>query len=252
MVHEILDHGEVELINHAGGDESVLRSMLVSTGKDQQRFPLDSDQPCLHADVGEVCKDCEALKEEAKKNKGRINYLMRCKHGTPFEHNMFTFRIKAPIFVIREWHRHRIGWSYNEQSGRYMKLGEDYYVPKISDVRERVGKPGAYTYVPMEQFRASQYCTMLRRHCHESYKKYEQMLSWGIAPEQARAILHVNHYSSFYATCNARSLMNFCVLRNDEQAQQEIRAYAEILEDYLKGCMPITYRTFIANGRIAP
>jgi thymidylate synthase (FAD) len=133
-----------------------------------------------------------------------------------------------------------------------MKLGTDYYVPKISDIRERVGKPGAYSYVPMESFRASQFCTMLRRQCHESYKKYEQALSWGIAPEQARVFLHVNHYSAFYATCNARSLMNFVVLRNDEQAQQEIRVYAEILENLLRECMPVTYQKFVANGRIAP
>jgi thymidylate synthase (FAD) len=236
----VLDHGEVELITHAGGDESVLRSMLVSTGKDtsanfETTNPIGSDDD-----------------EHVRRNKGRINFLMRDHHGTPFEHNIFTFRVKAPIFVLREWHRHRIGWSYNEQSGRYMELGSQWYVPALKDVRKRVGKAGSYTYEQMSSNTALMFLNELDRVCGHSYERYKVAMVNDIAPEQARLFLHVNHYVSMYATCNARSLMNFLVLRNDPAAQWEIREYALRLENIFAQQMPVTYEAFLRNGRIAP
>lgn len=244
---KVLDHGEVELIEFAGGDKSVLRSMLVSTGKDDTGLET-VDHYELFADH----QDADDLREEVKKNKGRINYLMREKHGTPFEHNFFCFRITAPIFVIREWHRHRIGWSYNEQSGRYMELGDKFYVPAETNVRKRVGKPGAYRYEYAGDELAVTFSAILEKACEDSYGAYKAALDQGVAPEQARLFLHVNHYSSFYASCNARSLMHFLALRNSAQAQWEIREYAKVLESCFAEKMPVTYEAFVTNNRVAP
>ena len=92
--------------------------------------------------------------ELSEKDKGLIGFLMREKHGTPFEHNFFRFHIKAPIFVAREWFRHRIGWSYNEYSGRYSEMPKEAYMPLPEQIRTQVGKPGAYTFEPMEDWSA--------------------------------------------------------------------------------------------------
>lgn len=243
----VLDHGEVELIEFAGGDKSVLRSMLVSTGKDDTGLET-VDHYGLFADH----QDADDLREEVKKNKGRINFLMREKHGTPFEHNFFCFRITAPIFVIREWHRHRIGWSYNEQSGRYMQLGDRWYVPHPDNVRTRVGKPGQYVFETAPPEIITEYVGALSDSCENAYRCYMQALELGVAPEQARLFLHVNHYSSFYASCNARSLMHFLALRNSSQAQWEIREYAKVLESCFAEKMPVTYEAFVTNLRVAP
>lgn len=226
---QVLDYGEVNQMEECASDQMVLMAMLVSTGKDETD-PYNTERAA-----------------------GRINYLMKNKHGTPFEHNFFMFRVTAPIFVIREWHRHRIGSSYNEQSGRYMELGDKWYIPKAEDVRTRVGKPGRYTYEPMDHVHAGMFQENLGRRCYESYNSYKNALEMGIAPEQARMFLHVNHYSSFYYSCNARSLMKFLELRGEgSTAQWEIREYAAAIEWFFMGEMPLTYEAFVKNGRIAP
>lgn len=180
-----------------------------------------------------------------------INYLIRSGHGTPFEHNAFRFHVRAPIFVFREWHRHRIA-SINEMSGRYTKLPDKWYIPKLSDVRVRVGKPGHYTYESATEEVATRYIANLTDQCKLSYRFYERALDEGVAPEQARFFLHVNHYSEMYWTINARSLMNFLSLRNEEHAQWEIRVFAQVLEYYFEEFMPHTCAAFNKNGRVAP
>jgi thymidylate synthase (FAD) len=226
---KILDHGEVTLIDSCADDKMVLMAMLVSTGKDATFVPGD---------------EVRAV--------GRINYLMRNKHGTPFEHNFLCFRITAPIFVIREWHRHRIGSSYNEQSGRYMELSNKWYIPDPENVRTRVGKAGHYTYEQLNYDDAQVFIKTLDNQCQSSYNNYKNALEYGVAPEQARMFLHVNHYSSFYYSCNARSLMKFLELRASNHAQWEIYVFALALEEIFAELMPLTYQAFIDNGRIAP
>jgi thymidylate synthase (FAD) len=226
-MHEVLDHGYVKLITHSGGDLSVVDSARISYNAHAQRDGLSD------ADIG------------------LINYLMKHRHGTPFEHNMFTFLVKAPIFVFREWHRHRIA-SINEMSGRYTELGEDFYIPYHPDVRVRVGKPGAYTYAPASIQVAITYRDRLRWCCEEGYARYKEALHDDIAPELARLFLHVNHYSEMYWTVNSRSLMNFLSLRNHPTAQWEIAQYAQALEDIFKEQMFHTYNAFVDNGRVAP
>lgn len=183
---------------------------------------------------------------------GLINYLMKNQHGTPFEHNMFRFHIKAPIFVAREWFRHRIGWSYNEFSARYTEMSDEFFIPEIEDFRTQVGMPGRYTFQPLSDDASVEASEIMNGVMRTSYSAYQLLLECGVAKELARAVLPVGMFTQFYATCNARSLMNFIELRADSHAQKEIRDYAESLEKILQVAMPHTHASFISNGRKAP
>jgi thymidylate synthase (FAD) len=182
---------------------------------------------------------------------GLIRFLMRERHGTPFEHNAFRFHIRAPIFVAREWFRHRVG-SFNEFSMRYAKATDDFYVPEPEDVRTQVGKPGAYSFEPVTDEVAETTREELRRVYETAFATYEQLVELGVARELARAVLPVGAYTEFYWTVNARALMNFLSLRNAETAQREIRRYAEACERFFAERMPVTYEAFVAAGRMAP
>lgn len=210
---------------------------------------------------------------------GLINFLMKNRHGTPFEHNYFTFFIEAPIFVFREFHRHRIGWSYNEESGRYKELRGKFYVPGNDRNMMQTGKPGAYTYWPG----TDEQCRLVANHLAltygYAYEAYQELLRVGIAKEVARMCLPVATYSSMYATCNARSLMAFLSLRQahtqryprgmyDEHTgveiqwrgeamfastpMKEINIVADKMEERFKQLMPITHAAFVKNGYVAP
>ena len=225
----------VELVQSMGGDDAVVRSARVSTTSDTL-----SD-----FDMG--------AREEAL-----INYLMRDRHGSPFEHNAFTFFIEAPIFVFREFMRHRIA-SYNEESGRYKELSPVFYVPNEERKLVQVGKPGAYTFEDGSYDQRVMLPAEIKRVTAESYKAYQRMLDKGIAREVARVVLPVNIYSSMYVTINARSLMNFLSLRTVREGthfpsfpQREIEMVAEKMEEFFAEKMPITYATFNKNGRVAP
>jgi thymidylate synthase (FAD) len=183
---------------------------------------------------------------------GLINYLLKNQHGTPFEHNMFRFHIKAPIFVAREWFRHRIGWSYNEFSARYAEMPDDFFVPEIEDFRTQVGMPGRYTFESLDEDTSVEASEIMNGAMRTSYSAYQLLIECGVAKELARSVLPVGMFTQFYATCNARSLMNFIELRADSHAQKEIRDYAEVLEKVLKIAMPHTHASFVSNGRKAP
>ena len=182
---------------------------------------------------------------------GLIKFLMRDRHGTPFEHNAFRFHIRAPIFVAREWFRHRIG-SFNEFSMRYARATDEFYVPAAEDVRTQVGKPGAYSFDPVSEDVAETTREELRQVYEAAYAAYERLVELGVARELARAALPVGAYTEFYWTINARALMNFLSLRNAETAQREIRRYAEACERFFAERMPVTYEAFVAAGRVAP
>ena len=184
-------------------------------------------------------------------DEGLIRFLMRDRHGTPFEHNAFRFHVRAPIFVAREWMRHRVG-SFNEFSLRYAKATEDFYVPQPEDVRTQVGKPGAYSFEPVEPELAETAREALERVYETAYATYSQLVELGVARELARCVIPVGAYTEFYWTVNARSLMNFLSLRAAETAQREIRWYAEACEHFLAEKMPVTYEAFVAAGRVAP
>jgi thymidylate synthase (FAD) len=228
----------VELVRSAAEDSDVVWSARVST-------------------AGE--KSLEAQSEDPNASKGLINFLMKNRHGTPFEHNSMTFMISAPIFVFREFHRHRVGWSYNEESGRYRELAPVFYVPGPDRKLVQVGKAGHYEFLDgtAEQSRIVHEATI--RACESSYAAYQQMLDAGVAREVARGVLPVNTFSTMYATCNARSLMSFLSLRTKDNEshfpsypQREIEMVAEKMESEWARLMPITHACFVANGRVSP
>ena len=221
----VLDHGFVRLDDAMADDLSVVNGTRVSFARHKTEMD-DSDA-------------------------GLIRFLMRERHGTPFEHNSFRFHIRAPIFVAREWFRHRVG-SFNEFSMRYAKATDDFYVPEPDDVRSQVGKPGAYSFEPVDPVVAETTREEMRAVYEAAFSAYERLVELGVARELARSVLPVGAYTEFYWTVNARALMNFLSLRNSETAQREIRRYAEACEQFLAERMPVTYAAFVANDRAAP
>ena len=221
----VLDHGFVRLDGCMADDLSVVNGARVSFA--------------------------QRAEEMTDRDAGLIRFLMRERHGSPFEHNAFRFHIKLPIFVMREWARHRIG-SFNEWSGRYSQLEPEFYVPAAEDVRTQVGKPGSYTFDPVSDELAEETREAQRAVYEQAYATYERLLEQGVAKEIARNVLPVAIYTQFYWTVNARSLMNFVSLRNAETAQREIRRYAEAVERFFAGAMPVTHAAFVANERRAP
>jgi thymidylate synthase (FAD) len=184
-------------------------------------------------------------------DEGLIRFLMRDRHGTPFEHNAFRFHVRCPLFVAREWFRHRVG-SFNEESARYHQLEGDFYVPALEDVRSQVGKPGAYSFESLPEDEAEGVRGELEAAYAHAYAAYEALIGRGVAKEIARCVLPMGTFTQFYWTVNARSLMNFLSLRNAATAQYEIRRYAEALETFLAEHMPVTHAAFLAAGRVAP
>ncbi|GAB1818350.1 FAD-dependent thymidylate synthase [Herbidospora sp. RD11066] len=227
----------VELVKHSASDSDVLWAARVSTAGEQS--------------LEEIHKDPE-------RSKGLINFLMRDRHGSPFEHNSMTFFISAPIFVFREFHRHRV-WSYNEESGRYRELQPVFYVPGPDRQLVQQGRPGKYEFVDGTPEQHALVSETMEESYRASYAAYQKMLEAGVAREVARAVLPVGLFSSMYATCNARALMHFLSLRTkDDRAavpsfpQREIEMVGEKMEALWAGLMPLTHAAFNANGRVSP
>ena len=200
----------------------------------------------------------DEIGEDPARSAGLINYLARERHGSPFEHTSMTFFISAPIFVFREFMRHRIA-SYNEESGRYRELKPVFYIPNADRNLIQIGKTGAYEFVPgtTEQFNVT--VEAMKEAYLVAYKSYTTMLDAGIAREVARAVLPVATYSSMYVTMNARALMNFLSLRTSREGshfpsypQREIEMVAEKMEAEFAKLMPLTYQAFEKSGRVAP
>ncbi|KUM74011.1 FAD-dependent thymidylate synthase [Streptomyces griseorubiginosus] len=228
----------VELVKSSASDSDVLFAARVST-------------------LGEQSLD--ELQKDPERSKGLINYLMRDRHGSPFEHNSMTFFVSAPIFVFREFMRHRVGWSYNEESGRYRELDPVFYVPGADRKLVQEGRPGKYVFVEGSPQQHEIVRSVLDDSYQQAYTAYQKLLAEGVAREVARSVLPVGLFSSMYATCNARSLMHFLGLRTQhEQAkvpsfpQREIEMVGEKMEAEWAKLMPLTYAAFNANGRVAP
>ncbi len=185
------------------------------------------------------------------KDKGLIGFLMRERHGTPFEHNAFRFHVKCPVFVAREWFRHRIG-SFNEFSARYSEVPNEFHTPMSAEIRTQVGKPGAYTFESVDAVIAEQAVATIDGMNKASYQAYLLLLELGVAKEVARMVLPMSMYTQFYWTVNARALMNFLSLRTDENAQYEIRQYAEMIEVLFREQMPATWSAWVEHGKVCP
>lgn len=227
------DNFDVDLVEHSGSDELICKAARVST-------------------LG-------AASIDSSESAGLINFLMKNRHGSPFEHNMMMFRISAPIFVWREFMRHRIGFSYNEQSGRYMELDPVFYIPFRNRPMIQVGKPGEYQFLPGTDEHSIIVEVHQKEVCAHAWGAYRIQLDGGIAKEVARMCLPLSIYSTAYVTCNARSMMSFLSLRTKHAdsmfpsyPQWEINEVANEMEEHFKRLFPDTWNAYNVNGRVSP
>lgn len=254
----------VRPIQSVGGDHMVVAAAKVSTcGEDAEKFSDPS---------------------QSEGNAGLINYLMKFRHGTPFEHASMTFFVHAPIMVWREWHRHRIGFSYNEESARYKPLDPVFWIPRRDRrmVPVEGWKPGRPKFRTLDEaaramarmedeslyptgpldFSNAWYDRVIarkRRAYEAAYAAYREDIDDGIAMEVARSVLPVGIYSSCWVTTNPRALMAFLSLRTHEPdatfvsyPQAEIEEAARVCEQFLKAGWPLTHDAFVKNGRVGP
>ena len=230
----------VELLRSMGDDLAIVNAARVSYAKES-----DWDiEKFAHPHVGYSV----ALRPA---DDGLINYLMKNRHGTPFEMVVFTFRIKCPIGVSREWMRHRIS-SFNEVSTRYVEMAPDFYVPRVEDVRAQVGKPGHYVFEPLEPVLAATITRRFERAYELAYQEYLILLEKGVAKELARNVLPLGLMTQFIWTVNLRSLLNFLSLRTHPTALLEIRTEAEQVEAFARAVVPAAMAAWDAHGRVAP
>lgn len=230
---------DVRLVQKTGNDSMIVAAAKVSTSGEEALAFVDQDA-----------------------NFGLLNYLMKHRHGTPYEHSSMTFFVHAPIFVWREWHRHRIGFSYNETSARYSQLQPTFYLPDRDRPMMKVDgwKPGRPKFLRCESDEVyAKLCLNLQTSYKLAYEQYEQNLAIGIDPGLARDCLPVGIYSSCWVTCNPRSLMAFLSLRTHQQDAKFVSYPLYEIEDAARQCetifaesWPLTYRAFIENGRCAP
>lgn len=223
---------EVSLVQSVGDDWTIAKAAWVSTG----------------AAEGKMSADMEGL----------IRYLMKHKHGTPFEHASMTFLVNAPIFVWREWHRHRIGFSYNEESARYKQLDPVFYMPRLNRPMMKVDgwKPGRPKFTLAAEGVHTKLCMNLQTSYVMAYEQYESNLRLGIDPGLARDCLPVGIFSACWVTCNPRSLMAFLNLRTSDGGTSyplyEIEVAAKKCEMIFADRFPVTHTAFVENNRIAP
>ena len=227
----------VEMVKASASDADVVFAARVSTQGERSLGSVDAD---------------------ATEAAGLIRFLMRERHGSPFEHSVMTFYVSAPIFVWREHMRHRMA-SYNEESGRYRVLQPVFYTPGAERNLVQVGKPGAYEFVAGTEHQQAVVADSVRRATTAAYAEYQSMLDAGVAREVARVVLPVSIYSSAYVTMNARALMNFLSLRRHADGshfpsypQREIEMVAERYEQIWADLMPLTHDAFVGTGRVAP
>lgn len=210
---KVLNHGHVRLVDSMGSDLSIVRNARVSYDAEWRTG------------------------EDASKDAGLISYLIRNHHTSPLECVKFTFDVKAPIFVFRQWHRHRT-WSFNEISARYAPLPEEYYIPEVSQI--------TYQHESNKQMRTDEIHReaeliqrMITSQCESAFANYHQMLKIGCPRELARGVLPVNTFSHMFATVDLHNLFGFLKLRLHEHAQYEIQVYAQAMLDLIEPIVPI-------------
>lgn len=228
MLHElderfVLDHGHVRLVDMMGDDLAIVRSARVSYNAEWRTG------------------------EDEGKDEKLINYLVKNKHTSPLECVQFTFDIKCPMFVARQWMRHRT-WSYNEVSARYTELPEEYYLPDTSliGVQSKSNKQmrEIWDNDPFSLAKNKEMVTAMDDHCKNAFKLYKDLLEKGMPRELARGVLPMNTYTHFFATVDLHNLMHFLKLRLHEHAQYEIRVYAEAMAGIIRQYVPVTMRAF--------
>lgn len=212
-----LDHGFVRLVNYMGGDLTVVRNARVSYDADWRAGQDEGSDSRL------------------------INYLWANAHTTPFEAVTFTFDVKAPIFVFRQWHRHRT-WSYNELSARYRELPEEFYVPGVESIgtQHAKNKQARDINSPVDLDQRTKEIVHLKEHCEDCFDLYRKLLASGWPRELARTVLPLNTYSHMFGTVNLLNLMKFLTLRCHSHAQYEIQVYANAMLELIRPIVPVT------------
>ena len=225
----ILDHGFIRVVDYMGNDSSIVQAARVSYGKGTKKVSTDS---------------------------GLIKYLMRHWHSTPFEMCEIKYHVKLPIFIARQWIRHRTA-NVNEYSARYSILDKEFYLPDSQNLaaQSQINRQGRGDVLEGDQ--AKKVLDLLKNDADQTYNNYEMMLNErydgsvinekevGLARELARMNLTLNTYTQWYWKTDLLNLMNFLRLRADQHAQFEIRAYAEAMLDTVKKWVPITYEAFL-------
>lgn len=215
---DVLDHGYIRLVDHMGSDLSVVRSARVSYDADWRAG------------------------EDDGKDEKLIGYLLRHHHNTPFESVVFTFEVKAPIFVFRQWHRHRTQ-AFNEVSARYAELPEEFYIPELDQITTQHATNKQMRSTEQHPF-AHQIAQFMDLQNHTAFQLYNKMIGSGVARELARTVLPMATYSRMFATVNLHNLMGFLRERLDERAQYEIRVYAEAIVSLIQPIVPVTMKYF--------
>ena len=225
---EVLDHGFIRVIDYMGDDSSIVQSARVSYGKGTKKISND---------------------------KGLIKYLMRHRHSTPFEMCEIKFHIKLPIFIARQWIRHRTA-NVNEYSARYSILDKEFYIPSAENLAAQSAINNQGRGDALTDDEASNVIQILKKDAEQTYSNYETLLNEssegniidesksGIARELARMNLTLNTYTQWYWKIDLNNLLHFLALRADDHAQYEIRVYADAMLDIVKKCAPLTYEAF--------
>jgi len=214
----VLDRGFVQLVDHMGSDLSIVNAARVSFGKRKEAF-----------DEGD-----EKL----------VRYLAAHEHTSPFRHTALTFHVKAPIFVFRQWMKHRIGSEFNEISGRYVEFQEnEFYVPETFRQQAKVNKQGSEGEI--EEAHRARAQELFLQSCQSSVTHYRELLSLGVCREQARCVLPVGLYSEVYWTASLQAVAHFVRLRTDGHAQWEIQQFAHAVKQATEAVFPVGLRALL-------
>ena len=226
-----LDHGFVRVIDYMGNDSSIVQAARVSYGKGTKQLNQD---------------------------KSLINYLLSHRHSTPFEMNEIKFHVKLPIFVARQWIRHRTA-NVNEYSARYSILDNEFYIPNSKELKPQSKTNNQGRSGDLDENEKKMYLRVLRENSKDSFQKYNFLLNQnddeakpdldrqGLTRELSRIVLPLNSYTQWYWKIDLHNFMHFLALRFDEHAQYEIRVYAEIMMNLMKKWVPLTYEAFLKN-----
>lgn len=252
---EVLDHGYVGLVEHWGSDQRIIEAARMSTNKGFKGwgpYCKKCGDPVEPNDNGSWCDRCSRLTTDVRPGDEKLlRYLYVNKHSTPFEMAGLVVEVKAPIFVYRQWHRHRTQ-SYNEMSARYTPLPDENYVPSVERLMVNSTKnKQAGTKKSAEEMTeavARSYQHDLKIMYDEQEVLYQQALCHGVPKELARIHLPVARYSKMRASANLRNWLGFLTLRMDEHAQWEVRQYALAVGSMIAELFPRTWELFI-DGR---
>lgn len=249
MKIDVLDHGFVRLVSYMQPVPEKTEETLYVAVHNRWSRPIGwtGDLEIVRNARVSYDADWRAGADEGKDER-LINRMMEGHHSSPFEAMVFTFEVKAPIFIFRQWHRHRT-WSYNEMSARYTELPEEFYVPKPAIIGKQsiTNKQARILYDNSIPDDAEVHASMINHVCTQAFGQYRTLLGEGVPRELARGILPLNTYSRMFATVDLHNLFHFLRLRLHKHAQWEIQTYANALLELIKPIVPVATGAFLAT-----